>query len=89
MKKMVIVVIALSFFSVACSHHKHKHHDHKAHYKKHWKMMDTNKDEVITKDEFNKAHAEMFKKMDANGDGKVTKKEKKEHMQSKKRSCNH
>lgn len=40
-----------------------------------FKMMDTNGDGVISKDEYMAAAEARFKKLDANGDGKLTKKE--------------
>ncbi len=39
------------------------------------KMADSNKDGKITKDEFDKHHDAMFKKMDANSDGVIDKDE--------------
>jgi Ca2+-binding EF-hand superfamily protein len=38
----------------------------------HFKELDTNKDGVVTKAEFDAGHAKHFKAMDANHDGKVT-----------------
>jgi len=35
-------------------------------------QMDTNKDGSISRDEFNETRTQMFKKLDANGDGTVT-----------------
>ncbi len=73
--------------------HDHKGHDHKNHeghahkgHDKHkmWDMMDTNKDGVVSKAEFDKMHQDKFKKMDANNDGKITKEEKKAYKDAKK-----
>jgi len=38
----------------------------------HFKELDTNKDGVVTKAEFDAGHAKHFKAMDANHDGKIT-----------------
>ena len=42
-----------------------------------WEQMDTNHDGTVTKEEFEKAHSEMFKSMDANNETKTTMEEKK------------
>lgn len=46
-------------------------------------MHDTNKDGALSMSEWNAAGGEMFKKADANGDGKVTFEEKKAFKEDK------
>ena len=77
-KTLAAVVLSLGLIQIAHANHDGKngmHCDHKS-------MMedaDTNKDGVISHDEFNAAHQkktdEMFAKMDTNKDGKIDKAE--------------
>jgi hypothetical protein len=55
----------------------------KMHHQRMWRedKMDTNHDGMVSKDEWNNFHGEMFDKIDANHDGKITKDEfKAKHM---------
>lgn len=95
MKVMSNLIAVLAFGSLVACAHKHGHGDHHHHGDKggHWKMMDTNGDDVVTKEEFEKASQEKFKKLDANGDGKITKEEKMaahgDKGEGKKKACCH
>ena len=50
----------------------------------HFKMMDTNNDGKVSKDEFMARTTKRFTEMDANGDGFITKDEKKTHRKKMK-----
>lgn len=84
MKVIVILALIGTFSLIGCSHF---HRDHGRHQ---WEQMDTNHDGTVTKEEFEKAHSEMFKSMDANNDGKITMEEKKAFHKSNcdKKDCN-
>ena len=53
---------------------------------KKFKSMDTNKDGMITDEEFNAYSDKKFSKMDADNDGSVSVDEMKKHMMAKKKS---
>ena len=69
-------------FSISCQHGGH-HRQHK----KMWKMMDKDSNSVVTKEEFDQAHAEMFSKMDGNGDNQISLDEAKSYAKTNK--CDH
>ncbi len=85
MKTLHIITISsllLGLSQIAnADHHEGGHHDHVAAHKHSWMDADTNKDGVVSKDEFMAKHQEraekMFSKLDANNDGKVDEAEKK------------
>lgn len=74
---MSIAVLGLSAPAFA-DHHMDKKDMHKKMEKHMMEKIDTNKDGKISKAEFDAHHEEKFKKMDADGDGFVTKEEKKD-----------
>lgn len=81
--KLLLVLLA-SMTVMACSHYGKKHHDGDVkamhdHHKQMWTGMDTDKDGMVSKKEFDTAHADKFKKMDANKDGKVSDEEHMSH----------
>lgn len=49
-----------------------------------FEMLDTNKDGMVSKDEFMTSHMARFEKMDANHDGNVSKEEIEAHRAAKK-----
>lgn len=73
-KKLFLIAFLASFFSTytlfANHGKKHGHHHHPP-----FKLMDTNNDGKISKDEW----MAKFKEMDANKDGFITKEEMKKH----------
>ncbi len=83
MIRVFILFIVAGFLTAACSHHGKR--ECACHHKKHWHMMEFDKDGNVTKEAFEKAHMEIFKSMDANNDGKVSKEEKKAYHQSQKK----
>lgn len=87
MKTIFLSILLLT--AIGCQSSRGYHHNKHSHMKKMWMEMDTNKDEAVSKEEFDTAHQKMFKEMDANNDGKVTKEESKTFMQSqmKKMGC--
>lgn len=90
MKSIFQLFALLAFSSLIACAHKGGHEGHEGHHGHHgkggacshkeggghWKMMDANNDDVVTKQEFEAAGLEKFKKLDANNDGKITKEEK-------------
>lgn len=73
------LLVVLSFLLVlgGCAHGGHKG------MHKMWEKMDANGDNAVTKEEFTKAHDDMFTELDADKDGKVTKEEKMAFFKSK------
>lgn len=75
------VLALMTVFLVAMSCSRYKHHKH------HWKKMDADGDNRISKAEFTKYTQNKFGQMDANKDGFVTKEEKKAWKKNKKKYC--
>jgi len=84
MKTLQILAISsllLGLSQTAIADHHEMNHDHAGAHGHNWENADTNKDGVVSKDEFMVKHQQraekMFSKMDANKDGTVDEAERK------------
>lgn len=78
MKKTPIAILALGFALVAgqaSAQHPEGHKGPGKHPGHMFEKVDTNKDGIITKEEFRAQGDKMFAGIDTNGDGKITKAE--------------
>lgn len=84
MKKLVVYTIALSALMLSANAEARHHEEGEGSRKGGmFQRLDSNKDGVVTQDEFLVHAKEKFKKMDSNGDGSVTKDEAKSHHKSR------